>query len=118
MKPKTGKIEKEAFNELVYEVVRLVPYGRVTNYGAVAKAIGFPNLSRMVGAAMGGCGMSGDAVPAHRVVNSSGRLTGKAAFGGPEKMQRLLEAEGVVVKNDKVCDFRTLFWDPINEIGN
>ena len=115
---KSGKIEKEAFNELVYEVVRLVPYGRVTNYGAVAKAIGFPNLSRMVGAAMGACAMSSEAVPAHRVVNSSGRLTGKAAFGKPGKMQRLLEAEGVVVKNDKVRDFRALFWNPINEIGD
>ena len=115
---KSEKIEKEAFNELVYEVVRLVPYGRVTNYGAVAKAIGYPNLSRMVGAAMGACRMSGEAVPAHRVVNSSGRLTGKAAFGEPEKMQRLLEAEGVVVKNDKVRDFRALFWNPINEIGD
>ena len=114
---KTGEIERETFRELVYEVARLVPYGRVTNYGAIARAIGYPNLSRMVGAAMGACGTSGEAVPAHRVVNASGYLTGKAAFGASGKMQRLLEEEGVVVKNDKVQNFRELFWNPIDEIG-
>ena len=113
----TENIEKEAFNELVYEVVRLIPHGRVTSYGAIARAIGYPNLSRMVGAAMGACGMSGHAVPAHRVVNAAGCLTGKEAWLAGE-MQQLLEEEGVIVKNDRVCDFRKLFWNPIDEIDD
>ena len=118
MMPKAGEIETAAFNKLVYEVVRLIPRGRVTCYGAIAKAIGYPARSRMVGAAMGLCGASGAAVPAHRVVNASGRLTGKEAFGAPGTMQRLLEEEGIVVRNDKISDFRKLFWNPIEEIGD
>ena len=115
---KADKIEKETFNQLVYEVVKLVPFGRVTSYGAIAKAIGYPNLSRMVGAAMSTCGMSGETVPAHRVVNATGCLTGKESFGASGEMQRLLEEEGIVVKNDKIKDFRKLLWNPIDEIDD
>lgn len=108
--------DRQAFYRAVYEIVELVPPGRVTNYGAIARATGYPTLSRMVGAAMGACSHYAENVPAHRVVNANGRLTGKDAFGHPERMQRLLEGEGVIVKNNKVQHFKTLFWDPVNEI--
>ncbi len=102
--------------ELVYQVVRLVPYGRVTSYGAIARYLGSGQSSRMVGWAMNTSHFHGDDIPAHRVVNRNGMLTGKHHFGG-DKMQKLLEAEGIVVKNDKVVDFKNLFWDPNVELG-
>jgi len=99
----------ESFSfEHVYQVVRLVPYGRVTTYGAVARYLGSAKASRKVGWAMNGCCES---VPAHRVVNRKGLLTGKSHFGG-DNMQKLLEAEGVRIENSKVVDFELLFWDP------
>ena len=99
------------FNKLVYEIAGLVPKGRVTSYGAIAKALGMPNYSRMVGHAMGACGKK---VPAQRIVNSQGQLTGDP--GGIATRKKLLEKEGVEVKNDKVVNFRKLFWDPSNEL--
>lgn len=98
------------FYEKVYEVVRQVPYGRVTSYGAIANYLGAPRSARMVGYAMN---LSHDKeVPAHRVVNRNGLLTGKFHFAGINLMQQLLESEGVRVVDDAVQDFDRLFWDP------
>ncbi|MEK9750438.1 MAG: MGMT family protein [Flavobacteriaceae bacterium] len=98
------------FYEKVYEVVRLVPYGRVTSYGAIARYLGAARSSRMVGYAMN---MShSKEVPAHRVVNRMGVLTGKHHFPGVHLMQQLLENEGIEVVDDQVKDFDRLFWDP------
>ncbi|MDR2979150.1 MAG: MGMT family protein [Bacteroidales bacterium] len=105
--------DKEDFITSVYEIVRLIPYGRVTSYGAIAKAVGYSSLSRMVGAVMGQCNAS---IPAHRVVNSQGKLSGKRAFGHSEEMQKLLEMEGIIVKNDMIKNWKLVFWDPQVEI--
>ncbi|MCX2573514.1 MGMT family protein [Pedobacter sandarakinus] len=104
------------FYEQVYEVVRLIPKGRVSSYGAIAKSLGAAKSSRMVGHAMSYAGAAQPYVPAHRVVNSSGLLTGKFHFDPPEMMEKLLAKEGVLVKNDKVQDFKHLFWNPLEEI--
>lgn len=98
------------FYEKVYEVVRQVPYGRVTSYGAIARYLGAARSSRMVGYAMN-MSHSKD-VPAHRVVNRMGVLTGKHHFPGVHLMQQLLENEGIEVVDDHVKDFDRLFWDP------
>jgi methylated-DNA-protein-cysteine methyltransferase-like protein len=100
----------------VYKVVRLIPYGRVTSYGAIAKCIGSPGASRMVGWALNNCHTQHDYVPAHRVVNRIGMLSGKHHFRHENLMQELLESEGVVVENNKISDFKTLFWDPSVEL--
>lgn len=109
------KAEKQALTEAVKDVVRLVPRGRATSYGAIARAAGYPAHSRMVGRIMGED--MGDDVPAHRVVNSSGILSGRAAFGTPGRMQELLEAEGVEVENNRIKNWRRVFWDPMEEIN-
>ena len=101
--------------EFVYQVVRLVPYGRVTSYGAIARYLGSSMSSRMVGWAMNASHLQD--VPAHRVVNRNGLLTGRHHFGG-DNMQKFLEAEDIVVENNKVVDFKNLFWDPNIELGN
>ena len=99
----------ESFSfEHVYQVVSLVPYGRVTTYGAVARYLGSAQSARMVGWAMNSCRQD---VPAHRVVNRQGLLTGRHQFEG-DNMQQLLEMEGIQVENNKVVDFERLFWDP------
>jgi methylated-DNA-protein-cysteine methyltransferase-like protein len=107
----------ENFFELVFEVVRQVPKGRVTSYGAVAACLGTKLSARMVGWAMNGCGHVKPKVPAHRVVNRLGILSGKHHFKPPSKMEELLKKEGVKIKDDKVTDFERLFWDPIKELG-
>ena len=99
--------------EHVHQVVCLVPYGRVTTYGAIARYLGSAQSARMVGWAMNA---SHQHVPAHRVVNRQGLLTGKHQFDG-DNMQQLLEAEGISVKNNKVVDFDKRFWDPNIELG-
>ena len=104
------------FFEQVYEVARLVPCGRVTSYGAIAKALGASGSSRMVGWAMNAAHTARPAVPAHRVVNRIGLLTGKHHFETPFLMQHLLENEGVEIENDKVRNFMKLFWDPAEEL--
>lgn len=101
----------------VWDVVRLIPEGRVTSYGAIAKYLGSARSSRMVGWAMNASHASSDPVPAHRVVNRMGMLSGKAHFPDPDQMQRRLEAEGIRVKNDRVVDFSARFWDPMTELG-
>ena len=104
------------FFDRVFSVVKEIPRGRVTNYGAIANYIGTGLSSRMVGWAMNSSGVSKYPVPAHRVVNRNGMLTGKHHFATPTLMKELLEAEGVVVVNDQVKDFKKLFWDPAVEL--
>jgi methylated-DNA-protein-cysteine methyltransferase related protein len=101
----------------VWDVVRLIPEGRVTSYGAIAKYLGSARSSRMVGWAMNASHAAPDPVPAHRVVNRLGMLSGKSHFPFPEMMQQRLEAEGIRVEDDRVVDFESLYWDPMNELG-
>lgn len=103
--------ESANFFERVYAVVREIPEGRVTTYGAIAKAIGAPRSARMVGYAMNASHFD-DSVPAHRVVNRLGMLSGKHHFDGTNLMQQLLESEGVIVKDNQVQDFKSLLWIP------
>jgi len=112
MKPVSHSRKNEDFFEQVYSVVRLIPTGRVTSYGAIAKYLGSAQSSRMVGWAMNASHAQDEPVPAHRVVNRNGMLTGKMHFAHPGAMQELLEREGVAVHDDKVQDFKALFWDP------
>jgi methylated-DNA-protein-cysteine methyltransferase related protein len=107
--------DKTTFFRDVYEVVRLVPRGRVTTYGAIAEYLGLKSSARMVGWAMNSA-HSLDDVPAHRVVNRNGLLTGKHHFGTPDTMQRLLEAEGIEVVNNQVRNFDKLLWLPATEL--
>lgn len=99
----------------VYRVVKKIPEGRVTSYGAIARYLGSPQSSRMVGWAMNAAHSHSD-VPAHRVVNRIGLLTGKYHFPGISLMQQLLENEGIKVVNDKIVDFENHFWDPVKEL--
>jgi methylated-DNA-protein-cysteine methyltransferase-like protein len=110
----SGK-KDESFFELVYEVARQIPRGRVTSYGAIANVLGTKSSARMVGWAMNGAGRVKPKVPAHRVVNRNGMLSGKHHFGSPTAMENLLKKEGIKVKSDKVIDFEKLFWDPAVE---
>ena len=103
------------FND-VYEVVRLIPPGRVTSYGAIAKFLGTAKSSRMVGWAMNAAHSKAD-VPAHRVVNRAGLLTGKNHFEDPFAMQRALEKEGIKVADDKIVNFASHYWDPMIELS-
>jgi methylated-DNA-protein-cysteine methyltransferase-like protein len=105
------------FFQNVFDVVRLIPKGRVTSYGAIAKYLGTGGSSRMVGWAMNASHQVKPKVPAHRVVNRNGMLTGKAHFESPTKMQELLAKEKIKVKNETVLDFEKLFWDPVIELG-
>lgn len=107
---------EQSFYDQVFELVRLIPKGRVSSYGAIAKSLGAGGSARMVGYAMSNAGAAHPPIPAHRVVNSSGLLTGKFHFKTPELMQELLEAEGIVVKNDKVQNFKALLWNPLLEL--
>ena len=105
------------FYEQVFEIARMVPKGRVTSYGAIAKSLGVAKSSRLVGYAMNFSHQAVLLVPAHRVVNSKGLLTGKFHFETENTMQEQLEAEGVKVIDNKVQDFKNIFWDPILEIN-
>lgn len=108
------------FSEAVYDIVRLIPPGRATSYGAIAHAVGHPAYSRLVGRVMGQCAGSDspadNGIPAHRVVNSQGELSGKAAFGPGDEMQRRLEAEGIRIINNRIQQWKTVFWDPLHEL--
>ncbi len=109
MKPETLN-----FFEKVYEVAKQIPYGRVTSFGAIANYLGASKSARMVGYALNGSG--GRDVPAHRVVNRKGLLTGKFHFDGTNLMQQLLESEGVDVKDNQIQNFDKIFWEPIKEL--
>jgi len=111
----SGK-KDNSFFELVYEVVRQIPKGRVTSYGAIAACLGTKLSARMVGWAMHGAGKAAPKVPAHRVVNRNGMLSGKHHFSTPTRMRELLEKEGIKVKKDVIVGFKKLFWDPAQEL--
>jgi methylated-DNA-protein-cysteine methyltransferase-like protein len=100
----------------VYEVVKRIPPGRITSYGAIASFLGAPGASRMVGWALNNSHFLNEFIPAHRVVNRNGMLSGKHHFRGENVMMELLENEGVEVEHDQVKDFRRLFWDPNKEL--
>ena len=121
MKNDQGKTErsneKEGIYDIIYEVVRQVPAGRVTSYGAVAAAIGAKSGARLVGYAMNLCHGIEPFVPAHRVVNRQGLLTGRHHFVPPTLMQELLEKEGVRIEDNQVVAFDKLFWDPAVELS-
>lgn len=109
------KIDADFFDR-VYQVVRLIPKGRVTNYGAIARFLGSPQAARMVGYAMNNSHSQPEYIPAHRVVNRLGLLTGKHHFGGPLTMQQLLESEGIEIQENKIVNFQEIFWDPSKEL--
>jgi len=108
-------VEEGNFFERVYATARLIPYGRVSSYGAIAKYLGSAKSARMVGWAMNKAHAFGD-VPAHRVVNRKGLLTGKHHFPGTDLMEQLLWNEGVEVEEDQIVRFKELFWDPMIEL--
>ena len=105
-------MEDNFFNN-VYEIVRIIPIGRVTSYGAIGKYLGSAKSARMVGWALNKCPND---VPAHRVINRNGLLTGKAHFNGINLMQQLLENEGIVVGENKIINLENIFWDPSKEL--
>jgi methylated-DNA-protein-cysteine methyltransferase related protein len=115
VKPSGAK--DQGFFESVYEVVRQIPKGKVTSYGAVAACLGTKLSARMVGWAMNGAGRIRPKVPAHRVVNRNGMLSGKHHFDTPHQMESLLRKEGIMVKDDRIVDFQKHFWDPVEELG-
>lgn len=112
--PVAGK--QHNFFEDVWDVARQIPKGRVTSYGAIAACLGAKSSARMVGWAMNGAHAHTD-IPAHRVVNRNGLLSGRAHFTPPERMQKLLEKEGIKVEDHQVVDFEKVFWDPAIELG-
>jgi len=106
---------KDGFFDMVYQVVKLIPSGRVTSYGAIANYLGTKGSARMVGWAMNAAHNLHE-VPAHRVVNRNGLLSGKNHFEGPNRMQELLEKEGILVEENQIQDFARHFWDPAKEL--
>ena len=114
---KTKEENQYGFFEDVFEVVRQIPKGRVTSYGAIARYLGMGKSARMVGWAMNASHQADQKVPAQRVLNRNGMLTGKMHFSSPTMMQELLEKEGIKIENDTVLDFEKLFWDPAVELG-
>jgi methylated-DNA-protein-cysteine methyltransferase related protein len=110
----SGKKE-DSFFQQVYDIARQIPKGRVTSYGAIAACLGTRLSARMVGWAMNGAHQARPAVPAHRVVNRVGLLSGKHHFGG-DRMEELLRKEGIKVKDDVIVNFKEIFWDPLKEL--
>ncbi len=106
----------DRFFSRVYKVVRMIPSGRVTSYGAIASYIGAPGAAKMVGWAMNQSHSHPEFIPAHRVVNRNGMLTGKHHFEGTNLMQELLENEGAIIENNRILNFNELFWDPMVEL--
>jgi methylated-DNA-protein-cysteine methyltransferase-like protein len=100
----------------VYDVTKLIPYGRVTSYGAIARFLGTGRSARMVGWALNASHNNSEYIPAHRVVNRNGMLTGKYHFGNSSTMEQLLRNEGLVIENDCITNFREKFWDPLTEL--
>ncbi|MFN8255251.1 MAG: MGMT family protein [Bacteroidales bacterium] len=109
------KYEDTGFFRKVYEIARQIPFGRVCTYGIIARQIGSPQAARMVGWAMNKSGLEKELVPAHRVVNRNGLLTGKNHFSNTNTMKELLESEGIVVIDNKIQNFEKVLWYPQNE---
>lgn len=114
-----GKKQKDPndFFSKVYEVTKLIPYGRITSYGAIARYLGSGRSARMVGWALNVSHSDKDFIPAHRVVNRNGLLTGKHHFGSSSLMGQLLENEGLIIEDDQIINFSEKFWDPLTELG-
>ena len=110
------KDNKSNFFDSVYQVVKLIPKGKVTSYGAIANYLGSKGSARMVGWAMNAAHQQ-PGIPAHRVVNRKGFLTGKNHFCTPDEMERLLNKEGIEVKNDQIINFDLVFWDPVKKLS-
>lgn len=108
--------DNAGFFENVYKVTKLIPYGRVTSYGAIARYLGSGQSARMVGWALNISHTSPGFIPAHRVVNRVGLLTGKYHFGNSTTMRQLLENEGILIEDDRIINFREKFWDPLVEL--
>ena len=108
-------MNKNDFFDKVYDVVRQIPEGKVTSYGAIANYLGVKKSARLVGWAMN-ASHGDNSIPAHRVVNRIGLLTGKHHFGGTKVMQQLLENEGILIKENKILNLELHFWDPRNEL--
>ena len=100
----------------VYEVTKLIPSGRITSYGVIARYLGSGRSARMVGWALNACHSNPDFIPAHRVVNRNGLLTGKHHFGNSTTMEQLLENEGIIIEDDQIINFKERFWDPAAEL--
>jgi methylated-DNA-protein-cysteine methyltransferase-like protein len=109
--------QNKGFFQRVYDVCARIPCGRVTTYGAIARYLGSPGAARMVGWAMNQSHTTTSYIPAHRVVNRVGLLTGKHHFDGSELMQELLENEGAIIENNRISNFEHMFWDPMEELG-
>ena len=114
--PGKNNSSNEGFFERVYDIIRLIPYGRVTSYGAIARYLGSGQSARMVGWALNVSHTGSGFIPAHRVVNRNGLLTGIHHFGISSTMRQLLENDVLVVENDRVVNFREKFWDPLKEL--
>jgi methylated-DNA-protein-cysteine methyltransferase related protein len=114
--PHLKKDTNNDFFSRVYDVTKLIPFGRITSYGAIARYLGSGRSARMVGWALNACHNSEEFIPAHRVVNRHGLLTGKRHFGNSSTMEQLLENEGIIVEDDRIINFREKFWDPSTEI--
>ena len=117
MDPISINDKNKDFFEQVYQVVRLIPNGRVTSYGAIAQYLGRKGGARMVGWAMNASHYQSEYVPAHRVVNRIGLLSGRHHFPADRPMNSLLEKEGIKVENDQVLNFKKYFWDPSEELN-
>lgn len=109
-------IMEKGFFQCVYDIVNRIPYGRVTSYGAIAQFLGSKGSARMVGWALNSTKNSTENIPAHRVVNRNGLLTGKRHFGGNDMMKELLKSEGLLIEGDQIINFKEKFWDPNIEI--
>jgi methylated-DNA-protein-cysteine methyltransferase-like protein len=114
----TSEKEKKSndFFSRVYEVTKLIPPGRITSYGAIARFLGSGRSARMVGWALNNCHNNQEFIPAHRVVNRKGLLTGKYHFGNSTTMEQLLQNEGIIIEDDQIINFTEKFWDPLTEI--
>ncbi|MCF8301873.1 MAG: MGMT family protein [Bacteroidales bacterium] len=110
-------MRNESFFYKVYDVVSEIPYGKVTSYGAIANFLGTKRSARMVGWALNQTKTQLESIPAHRVVNRNGMLTGKQHFGANDLMRQLLESEGAIIVNDKIINFDEMFWDPARELS-
>lgn len=110
------EISNDDFFKKVYDVTRLIPFGRITSYGAIARYLGSGRSARMVGWALNASHRSHEFIPAHRVVNRNGVLTGKSHFGNSSTMQQLLENEGLIIEDDQIINFLDRFWDPSSEL--
>jgi methylated-DNA-protein-cysteine methyltransferase-like protein len=109
------KVHDDFFSK-VYEVTKCIPFGRITSYGAIARCLGSGRSARMVGWALNVSHSNREFIPAHRVVNRNGLLTGKHHFGNSSTMEQLLENEGIIIENDRIINFKEKFWDPGKEL--